>query len=70
MLLAKREAENMRDMNVITYLRDSIKKGFNIDQETTTDNELSLMKDYQEMKIEYKEFEAELKKEFSKRVEK
>lgn len=60
----------MRDMTVITYLRDNIKKGFNIDQETTTDNELALMKDYQEMKIEYKEFEAELKKEFSKRVEK
>lgn len=60
----------MRDMSVITYLRDNIKKGFNIDQETTTDNELALMKDYQEMKIEYKEFEAELKKEFSKRVEK
>ncbi len=60
----------MRDMSVITYLRDNIKKGFNIDQETTTDNELALMKDYQEMKIEYKEFEAELKKEFSKRAEK
>lgn len=60
----------MRDMTVITYLRDNIKKGFNIGQETTTDNELALMKDYQEMKIEYKEFEAELKKEFSKRVEK
>ena len=60
----------MRDMTVITYLRDNIKKGFNIDQETTTDSELALMKDYQEMKIEYKEFEAELKKEFSKRVEK
>lgn len=60
----------MRDMNVITYLRDNIKKGFNISQETTTDTELALMKDYQEMKIEYKEFEAELKKEFSKRVEK
>lgn len=60
----------MRDMTVITYLRDNIKKGFNINQETTTDTELALMKDYQEMKIEYKEFEAKLKKEFSKRVEK
>lgn len=60
----------MRDMSVITYLRDNIKKDFNINQETTTDTELALMKDYQEMKIEYKEFEAKLKKEFSKRVEK
>ena len=61
-------AEFMRDMFVIEYVRDTIKKQFNINQETTTDTELAIMKDYQEEKIAYNEFEARLKEEYSQRV--